>query len=308
MRAIIRCRSTPGTPHSAVGNVYLFTGRQLDEESGIYFYRARYYDPAKGRFIQRDPLDYVDGPNLYEYVRSEPTRLTDPTGLHYIAGSLTLSCPVRCNGDTIGVLQANRDLFYHTSRQGAIGYSIRNANGVGIAIDYKSIVTVTRRPCCCKRFRFIQVFSANQARGRTGNQTYVDVTTNNATPFYDDGGRHGTGTHRRPPKYMGAGTTVTTDISMYDTPYRTDAMLQGLKEDFHWRAESCLVCVKDRPAKDVILQCMTYGFDRNRNENGAFGPAWGVGPECGEAGGSANYRQTLDAWNGGAYKSGDQYE
>ena len=75
---------------------------------------------------------------------------------------------------------------------------------------------------------------------------------------------------------MGAGTTVNTDISMYDTPYRADSALAGLKEDFHWRAESCIVCVKDRPAKDIILQCMTYGFDRNRNENGTFGPAWGL--------------------------------
>jgi RHS repeat-associated protein len=297
-----------GTPHSAVGNSYLFTGRQLDEESGIYYYRARYYDPAEGRFIQRDPLDYVDGPNLYEYVRSEPTRLTDPTGLHYIAGSLTLSCPVKCNGETIGALQANRDLFYHTSRQGAIGYAIRNANGVGIAIDFKSAVTVVRRPCCCKRFRYLQIVRTNQGRGRTGDQSYVDVDTENTTPFYDDGGRHGIGSHRRPPKYMGAGTIVDTDISMYDTPYRADSALRGLREDFTWRAESCLVCVKDRPAKDVILQCMTYGFNRNRNENGTFGPAWGVGPECGEAGGSANFRQTVNAWNGGAYKAGEQYE
>ena len=99
----------PGARRIAQSEIFIFLpGRQLDKETGIYFYRARYYDSAKGRFIQRNPLDYVDGPNLYEYVRSEPTRLTDPTGLHYIAGSLTLSCPVKCNGDTIGVLQANR--------------------------------------------------------------------------------------------------------------------------------------------------------------------------------------------------------
>ena len=70
-----------GTPHSAVGNPYLFTGRELDEESGLYFYRARYYDTAKGRFLQRDPLDYLNGLNLYEYVNSQPTLVTDPTGL-----------------------------------------------------------------------------------------------------------------------------------------------------------------------------------------------------------------------------------
>jgi RHS repeat-associated protein len=69
-----------GTPHSAVGNPYLFTGRELDEEAGLYFYRARYYYAAKGRFLQRDVVGYVDGMNLYEYTRDNPERFLDPTG------------------------------------------------------------------------------------------------------------------------------------------------------------------------------------------------------------------------------------
>jgi RHS repeat-associated protein len=69
-----------GAPHSSVGNPYLFTGRQLDEETGLYFYRARYYDNAKGRFLQRDPNGYVDIYNLYTYVEDKPTLLVDPSG------------------------------------------------------------------------------------------------------------------------------------------------------------------------------------------------------------------------------------
>jgi RHS repeat-associated protein len=71
-----------GTPHSAIGNPWMFTGRQLDEETGLYYYRARYYDPAKGRFLQRDPLGVQpDEPNLYLYVHDRPTKAVDPTGL-----------------------------------------------------------------------------------------------------------------------------------------------------------------------------------------------------------------------------------
>jgi RHS repeat-associated protein len=70
-----------GTPHSAIGNPWVFTGRQLDEETGLYYYRERFYDTFKGRFLQRDPLGYVDGYNLYAYVRSNPVNLTDPSGL-----------------------------------------------------------------------------------------------------------------------------------------------------------------------------------------------------------------------------------
>ncbi len=57
------------------------TGRFADEETGLYYYRARAYDPATGRFLQRDPLGYGPGPNLYEYSLSAPANFVDPLGL-----------------------------------------------------------------------------------------------------------------------------------------------------------------------------------------------------------------------------------
>ena len=42
-----------------------YTGRELDDESGNMFFRARYYSPEQGRFIGRDPIGYNDGMNLY---------------------------------------------------------------------------------------------------------------------------------------------------------------------------------------------------------------------------------------------------
>ena len=71
-----------GTAHSAIGNSWMFTGRQFDEETGVYFYRARYYDAVKGRFLQRDPLEYLDGMNLYA-AYFVPNAL-DPDGLGWI--------------------------------------------------------------------------------------------------------------------------------------------------------------------------------------------------------------------------------
>ncbi len=66
---------------SAVGNPYLFTGRRFDPESGNYYYRARIYSPTLGRFLQSDPLGYVDGLNLYAYVGNNPASWVDPYGL-----------------------------------------------------------------------------------------------------------------------------------------------------------------------------------------------------------------------------------
>ncbi len=68
---------------SAIGNPYLFTGRRYDPESGNYYYRARIYSPALGRFLSLDPLGLAAAdPNLYRYVNNNPVNFTDPLGLY----------------------------------------------------------------------------------------------------------------------------------------------------------------------------------------------------------------------------------
>jgi RHS repeat-associated protein len=60
---------------------FAYTGREWDGEIGLYFYRARYYDPMIGRFIGEDPVGFMAGDrNLYRYVRNSPTNFTDPFG------------------------------------------------------------------------------------------------------------------------------------------------------------------------------------------------------------------------------------
>ncbi len=78
--ATIRDKVGTVVTQSAVGNPFLYTGREYDSESGKYFYRARTYDPSAGRFLQRDPLGYVDGMSLYEYARSAALVYVDPLG------------------------------------------------------------------------------------------------------------------------------------------------------------------------------------------------------------------------------------
>ena len=63
-------------------NPYAFTGRERDAESGLYYYRARTYDPATGRFLQQDPIGLNAGDaNLYRYVFNDPVNNVDPDGL-----------------------------------------------------------------------------------------------------------------------------------------------------------------------------------------------------------------------------------
>lgn len=60
--------------------VVQFTGKDMDFDTGLYYYNARWYDPGLGRFITEDPIK--DGLNWYVYVASNPLRFVDPTGLN----------------------------------------------------------------------------------------------------------------------------------------------------------------------------------------------------------------------------------
>ncbi|GIW91994.1 MAG: hypothetical protein KatS3mg110_0035 [Pirellulaceae bacterium] len=67
--------------NAAVDFLFAFTGRERDEESGLFYYRARYYDPAAGRFISEDPVSFkANDMNLVRYVGNAPTGFVDPLG------------------------------------------------------------------------------------------------------------------------------------------------------------------------------------------------------------------------------------
>jgi len=60
---------------------YGYTGRERDLDTGLLYYRARWYDPQVGRFISEDPIGFQGGDvNLYAYVLNNPANFRDPTG------------------------------------------------------------------------------------------------------------------------------------------------------------------------------------------------------------------------------------
>jgi RHS repeat-associated protein len=107
-------------PEDGIPNLYTFTGREFDPETGLYYYRARYYDPSLGRFLQEDPILYLqieqelkigsksyggnfntifNRPleiflkepqilNLYPYCQNNPVNLVDPMGLSTDKGGI----------------------------------------------------------------------------------------------------------------------------------------------------------------------------------------------------------------------------
>jgi RHS repeat-associated protein len=86
----------------ALQSPFTYTGRENDTETGLYYYRARYYDPEVGRFLTQDPIGLIGGVNLYRYVGNNPITWVDPYGMLDFDASI---------GASIGLV----DIAYGTS-------------------------------------------------------------------------------------------------------------------------------------------------------------------------------------------------
>ena len=65
----------------SVTNPYRYKGREWDAEAGLYFMRARYYDPKVARFVSEDPIGVAGGLSLYAFGGGDPVNYSDPSGL-----------------------------------------------------------------------------------------------------------------------------------------------------------------------------------------------------------------------------------
>lgn len=108
---------------SAIGNDILYTARQYEPEYRVYHYRNREMDPVTGRFVQRDPLEYLDGLNAYAYVNNNVINRVDPDGLVDWWGAAGATFGIIVNG--IGA--AGSAVFAVASSPSVVG------TGVGVA-------------------------------------------------------------------------------------------------------------------------------------------------------------------------------
>ena len=126
-------------------NRFQYTGREADLETGLYFYRARYYDPSAGRFLSEDPIRFAAGSDFYKYVNNLPANNSDPSGL--APGCSTNCLPrgdlpldLRLQLKLMSLASKLTDVTYYVGAQGSYtftngGFGASAAGGVGYATD-----------------------------------------------------------------------------------------------------------------------------------------------------------------------------
>lgn len=91
-----------GEPNQTTGSRFRYTGQQLIGELGLYYYKARLYSSARGRFLQTDPIGYADDLNLYAYVRNNSINFNDPFGKDAVTLGMSVRVPLLGVGINIG--------------------------------------------------------------------------------------------------------------------------------------------------------------------------------------------------------------
>ena len=105
-----------------------YRGEQYDSDLGLYYLRARYYNPATGRFMSRDPKEYkplesrnepVDSRKLHKYLYAgaDPVNFEDPRGEKLVEYALILSLITEPSAEALEHIEVPIELIFQVAEQ-----------------------------------------------------------------------------------------------------------------------------------------------------------------------------------------------
>ena len=169
---------------SHFGNPVLFCGYRHDPDTGLHHVRNRMYHPLLGRWLQRDPLGYVDGMSLYEYGGSRAVTLIDPIGLEPApsmgtwaknffsnpwAGAITTNLVLRGNTDALSFYHRNLATT-NTAAAGQTWEHLANTVQAGMAEVSNTVTLGQVEEYRAERDHYMQVSGVGGTWGETGTK------------------------------------------------------------------------------------------------------------------------------------------
>ena len=120
---------------------FRFTGQRYDAETNLYYYRARFYCVAIGRFCEPDPAGYGAGIDWYAAFGNDPTDKLDPTGLQWVCAEMTGSRIPHCvnvNGNKNDLTKEQLDTLAHDFRGFILSHAGRDITSNGATVEGSS--------------------------------------------------------------------------------------------------------------------------------------------------------------------------
>ncbi len=164
-----------GEPNIATGIRFRYTGQQFIGSLNLYYYKARFYSPALGRFLQTDPIGIADDLNLYAYVGNNPINFSDPSGLWGTVGAGWGGVAGIVSGSLTGYAQDG----WRGAAIGAVTGGITGA-GVGFVSPYAAASAGSRAAAAVTA---LAAGGANLAQQELTNNVYAKIDSQKVVPI-----------------------------------------------------------------------------------------------------------------------------